>query len=59
MDNQGNLTIGLKEHIVFPEIKPDEVEKIHGLEITVTTNASSKEEGLELLTLIGFPFKKK
>ena len=59
IDKQGNLTIGMKEHIVFPEIRPDEVEKIHGLEITVVTDAKSKEEGLELLTLMGFPFKKK
>lgn len=59
IDRQGNLTIGLKENIVFPEIRPDEIEKIHGLEVTVVTDAKSHEEGLELLTLMGFPFKKK
>jgi large subunit ribosomal protein L5 len=58
MDRQGNFSIGLKENIMFPEIRPDEIEKIHGLEITINTNAKSKEEGLELLTLLGFPFKK-
>lgn len=58
VDKQGNLTIGFREHIVFPEIRPDEVEKIHGLEVTVATSAKNKEEGLELLTLLGFPFKK-
>jgi len=54
----GNMTIGFKEHIVFPEIKSDEVETIHGLEVVLTTNAKSRDEGLELLTLLGFPFKK-
>ncbi|MFH1207388.1 MAG: 50S ribosomal protein L5 [Patescibacteria group bacterium] len=58
IDNRGNLTIGFKEHIVFPEIRSDEVERIHGLEVCLTTNAKSKEEGLELFTLLGFPFKK-
>ncbi|MEA3272123.1 MAG: 50S ribosomal protein L5 [Patescibacteria group bacterium] len=59
IDGQGNLTIGIEEHIVFPEIRPDEVEKLHGLEVTVVTDAKTKKEGLELLTLLGFPFKKK
>ncbi|MDP2684105.1 MAG: 50S ribosomal protein L5 [bacterium] len=54
----GNLSIGFKEHIVFPEIKSDEVEVIHGLEVAITTNAKTREEGLELLSLLGFPFKK-
>lgn len=58
VDEHGNLTIGFKEHIVFPEIRSDEVERIHGLEVCLTTNAKSKEEGLELFTLLGFPFKK-
>lgn len=58
VDKQGNLTIGFKEHIVFPEIRPEEIEKVHGLEVTITTRAKDKEEGLELLTLLGFPFKK-
>ena len=58
VDNRGNLTIGFKEHVVFPEIRSDEVERIHGLEVCLTTNAKSREEGLELFTLLGFPFKK-
>ena len=58
LDDQGNLTIGFKEHIMFPEIGSDEIEKIHGLEVTVSTSANSKEEGLALLTMLGFPFKK-
>ena len=58
VDKGGNLTVGVKEHIVFPEIKTDEVENIHGLEVSVTTTAKSREEGLELFKLLGFPFGK-
>lgn len=58
IDAQGNLNIGFKEHLSFPEIKADEVENVHGLEVTVVTNAKSEEEGLELFRLLGFPFKK-
>lgn len=58
IDQGGNLTIGLKEHIVFPEISPEKSKNIFGLEITVVTTAKNKEEGLELLKLIGFPIKK-
>jgi len=58
IDNFGNLNLGFREHMSFPEIKADEVEKIHGLQITVITSAKNKEEGLELLKLLGFPFRK-
>lgn len=58
VDKHGNLNIGLKEHIAFPEIHSDEVEKIHGLQVTVTTSANNHEEGLELLSQLGFPFIK-
>lgn len=57
LDKQGNFSIGFKEHLAFPEIKADEVEKTHGLEINIATTAKSKEEGFELLKLMGFPFK--
>lgn len=57
IDNQGNLTIGVKEHICFPEISPEKTKNIFGFEITVVTNAKNKEEGLGLLKLIGFPIK--
>jgi len=56
-DQKGNLTIGIKEHIVFPEISPEKSKNIFGLEITVVTTAKSKEEGIELLKLLGFPIK--
>ena len=58
IDRNGNITIGFKEHFSFPEIKADEVEKIHGLEVSLATTAKTKEEGLELFKLLGFPFKK-
>ncbi len=57
VDKQGNLTIGIKEHICFPEISPEQVKNIFGLEVTVVTNARNREEGLGLLRLIGFPIK--
>ncbi len=58
VDKQGNLNIGFKEHIAFPEIDPNEVEVIHGLEVAVTTTAKDYEQGFELLKLLGFPFQK-
>ena len=57
-DKLGNLTIGFREHLAFPEIKADEVENIFGLEVSMTTTAKNREEALELFRLMGFPFKK-
>ncbi len=57
-DNQGSLTIPIKEHIIFPEISPERTKIVFGFEITVVTTAKSKEEGLELIKLLGFPIKK-
>lgn len=57
VDQQGNLALGFREHMVFPEINPDEVEKIHGLEVTINTTAHSQKEGLRLFTLLGIPFR--
>ncbi|MFH1173055.1 MAG: 50S ribosomal protein L5 [bacterium] len=57
MDGQGNLTIGFKEHLSFPEIKSDEVEKIHGLEVTIVTTAKNDKDGLALFRKLGFPIK--
>lgn len=59
VDKQGNLSMGFREHIVFPEIHSDEVERIHGLQINITTNANNRDQGLALLSLMGFPFAKK
>lgn len=58
VDGQGNLNIGIKEHIVFPEIKSDEIESIHSLEVTVVTSAGSRKQGIALLKYFGFPFQK-
>jgi len=58
VDKQGNLTIAVKEHIAFPEILPEKARNIFSLEITVVTNARSKERGLELFKLLGFPIQK-
>ena len=57
-DGRGNYTLGIKEQIIFPEIKVDEIKKITGLDITFVTSANSDKEGLALLTELGLPFKK-
>jgi large subunit ribosomal protein L5 len=57
LDKNGNLNIGIREQIVFPEISHEHVRTIFGLEACVTTNARNKEEGLELFKLLGFPIK--
>ncbi|MBI3631339.1 MAG: 50S ribosomal protein L5 [Candidatus Staskawiczbacteria bacterium] len=57
IDKRGNLNIGFREHISFPEIFAEKEKTIFGLEITIVTDAKSKEEGLELYKLLGFPIK--
>jgi large subunit ribosomal protein L5 len=57
MDAQGNASIGFREFLPFPEIRPDEVERVHGLQVTVTTTARNRERGTALLKALGFPFK--
>jgi large subunit ribosomal protein L5 len=57
IDNHGNMSIGFKEHITFPEIFSEKEKTIFGLEATIVTNATSKEEGIALFTLLGFPLK--
>jgi large subunit ribosomal protein L5 len=57
IDSTGNLSLGFREFLAFPEIRPDEVERVHGLQITVTTNAGTKEKGVVLFKALGFPFK--
>ncbi|MFA5368489.1 MAG: 50S ribosomal protein L5 [Candidatus Paceibacterota bacterium] len=58
VDASGNLNLGIKEHIIFPEISPEKSVIILGLQIIVVTNAKNKEEGLELFRLLDFPIKK-
>ena len=55
-DGRGNYTLGLKDQLVFPEIDYTRVDKIKGMNITITTTARSDEEGRELLKLLGVPF---
>jgi len=57
-DEKGNLTIGIREHIAFPEISLEKVKFIFGLEVTIVTNAKKKEEAIKLFELLGFPLKK-
>ncbi len=58
IDQQGNLSIGLKEQVVFPEINQESLEATHGLQVVITTTTQSKEKALELFRLLGFPFRK-
>lgn len=57
-DGRGNYNLGVTEHIIFPEIDIDKVNKILGMDITFVTSAETNEEGLALLTEFGMPFKK-
>ncbi len=57
-DGRGNYTIGIKEQIIFPEIKFDEVEKVRGMDIVIVTTANTNEEAYDLLSELGVPFRK-
>jgi large subunit ribosomal protein L5 len=57
VDQAGNLTFGIKEHIAFPEILPEKISFIFSFEITVATTAKNKEEGEALFRALGFPLK--
>ena len=56
-DGRANCTIGIKEHIIFPEIDYDKIDKIKGLNITIVTTAKTDVEGRFLLKLLGMPFR--
>ena len=58
-DNFGNYTFGIKEHIIFPEVNFDRVDKIRGLDITIVITAINKDHSYELLRKLNFPFIKK
>ena len=58
IDRAGNFSYGFKEHIAFPEISSDEIESLHGLQVTITTSATNREQGMALFKALGFPFKK-
>ena len=57
-DGRGNYTLGIREQIIFPEIDYDKVDKIRGFNVTFVTTADTDEEGMELLKLLGMPFRK-
>jgi len=56
MDGRGNYSVGIKEQMAFPEIDYDKVEKIHGMDITLVTDAGRDDVGLALLRELGMPF---
>ena len=58
VDGAGNFTIGVKEHVIFPEISEEDIKMIFGLEVTIVTTAKKREEATELFRLLGFPLKK-
>ncbi len=58
-DGNGNFSMGITEHIIFPEVDYDKIDKIRGLNITIVTTAKTDDEGRALLTELGMPFKKK
>ncbi len=57
LDGRGNLTIGLREQLVFPEIDFDKIDKVRGMEVTIVTTAKTDDEGRRLLSLLGMPFQ--
>lgn len=58
VDRQGNLTIGIKEHIVFPEASSENIKQIFSFQVCISTNAKNQEQGLSLFQLLGFPIKR-
>jgi large subunit ribosomal protein L5 len=57
VDDRGNFSLGLREQVIFPEINSQHIEKTHGLQITISTNAGNREKGLLLFKALGIPFK--
>ena len=58
-DKFGNFTFGIKEHIIFPEVNFDKVDKIRGLDITIVIKSIKKDDSIELLKKLNFPFREK
>ena len=56
-DGRGNFNMGIKEQIIFPEIEYEKIDKLRGMDITITTSAKTNEEAKALLTAFNFPFK--
>ena len=58
IDGMGNYTLGVREHVVFPEVADEDIKDVFGLAVTVVTTAKNKKEAQAYLTHLGFPFKK-
>lgn len=57
-DGRGNYTLGLREQLIFPEIDYDKIDKIRGMELTIVTSAENDSQAIEMLKLLGMPFRK-
>jgi len=57
-DGRGNYTVGISDHTIFPEVELDKVNRTIGFDLTIVTTAETDDEGRELLTLLGIPFRK-
>jgi len=58
VDGSGNLNLGIKEHVIFPEVLPENVKNMIGLQVTVVTNVNDRKKGLELFRMLKFPIVK-
>jgi large subunit ribosomal protein L5 len=56
-DGRGNLTLGIKEQVIFPEVDYDKIQKIHGMDITFVTSTDKDDEAVALLRAMGMPFR--
>jgi large subunit ribosomal protein L5 len=59
VDVHGNLSVGMREFIAFPEVRPDDTDYMHGLEVAIVTTAGDQQKGIALFRAIGFPFSDK
>ncbi len=59
VDGKGNMNIGIKEHMIFPEIQPEKVKTSFSLQVNISTNAKDREKGMAMFRLMGFPIENK
>jgi large subunit ribosomal protein L5 len=58
LDGIGNYTLGIQEHLIYPQIEYDKIDKVRGMEITIVTTAPNDEQSLAMLSMLGMPFRK-
>jgi large subunit ribosomal protein L5 len=58
-DGRGNYSMGIREQVIFPEIEYDKIDKVRGMQVTISTTANTDEEAKRLLELLGMPFAKR